>query len=115
MLWRDASVPVAKVDHATGEIDGQAVASGAKLPSAASLARFGRRPASMYSLALRGSKPSSPTTTTRLTLALPRRGAVTMRMAALNGHTRMMAKASRKVPSSTSTEPAAAKPAPGPM
>jgi hypothetical protein len=86
MLWRDASTPVAKVDHATGEIDGQAVRSEWKHPSSASFDRLGIRPSLMYFRARPGSKPSSPSTITRFARAGPRFTAVSARPKALIGH-----------------------------
>ena len=51
----------------------------------------------------------------RLTLAFALPRIVKTRTTAFSGQISMMPKASRKVPASTSKEPAAANPAPGPM
>jgi hypothetical protein len=115
MLCRDASVPVANVDHATGEIDGHAVSRFEKTPRSASFFRCGRRPASMSLRAIRGSNPSSPITTTRSYFEGPRLRPNTARNATLNGQIAMIPNARKNVPSSTSSDPAAANPAPGPM
>ncbi len=115
MLWREASTPVVNVDQATGEIDGQAVASSWKQPSAASFVKFGRRPCCMYSRARFGSKPSSPITTTRLAFAGRSRTGVTSRQTALIGQIRMIPSDIRNVPTRTNPVPTTAKPAPGPM
>ena len=73
MLWREASTPVAKVDQATGEIEGIDVPRAEWQPCSWSRAKLGMR--SAYFAAIFGSNPSSPMTTTRFTFALvfPRR------------------------------------------
>jgi hypothetical protein len=49
MPWRPGSRPVMNVDQATGLCGGLAVASDAKVPRLASLARFGSRPRAIRS------------------------------------------------------------------
>jgi len=69
MPWRDGSVPVVKLDHATGDIDGFEVSSGRKTPSAASFSKFGMRPSRMNLVVRPGSMPSIPTMMTRFACA----------------------------------------------
>ena len=71
MPWPPGSIPVMKVDHATGLSGGMLVASGANPPSEASRAKFGSRPSSMCVCSRPWSMPSIPSTMTFLSLAPP--------------------------------------------
>ncbi len=64
-----ASTPVAKVDQATGDMEGTLVSSGRKTPRSASFWKFGMRPSRMNFVSRPGSMPSRPRITTRLARA----------------------------------------------
>jgi hypothetical protein len=64
MLWRLASTPVEKVDHATGDMEGLLVSSFRNTPRSANFWKFGMRPSRMNFVARPGSIPSRPRITT---------------------------------------------------
>jgi len=104
------------VDQATGDMEGVLVARGRKTPLSASFWKFGSRPSRMRRVAMPGSIPSSPSTTMRFAWAclkgFPTR---ISRHTKLIGQVSTVTRASAKVASRTSREPANANPAPGPM
>ncbi len=115
MLCRDASTPVAKVDHATGDIDGHAVSRSLKEPWSASLRKLGSFPSSMNPFVMTGSSPSSPSTIARLISLGPRRCRARIRRRSVrNGHEMSEPRARKNVMKTTASEPTTAKPAPGP-
>jgi hypothetical protein len=69
MPWLEGSVPVAKVDQATGDMEGFEVSSARKTPRSASREKLGKRPSLMSLVAMPGSIPSRPRMTTRFTCA----------------------------------------------
>src|SRR3990172_3976529 len=116
MPWRAGVSPVANDDHATGEMDGQVVESGMKLPDSISLLKFGILPWPAYSFVSFGSSPSSPTTTTRPTsVFLYPFFLLSAKMSALAGHIASAAAAMNIAANMTKNEPTNANPAPGPM
>ncbi len=105
--------PVEKVDHATGEIGGQVLPSGEKLPCPASALKLGSRPASISRRARRGSMPSSPITTQRRKRPCgPRRKSAA---SSRNGRLSRISMPSSNAPKKIRNDPITAKPAPGPM
>src|ERR1041385_2142564 len=71
MLCLPGFTPVAKDDHATGEIGGHVVVSREKVAFLRRAAKVGNSPRSIMRVATPGSRPSSPMITTRLAWGLP--------------------------------------------
>ncbi len=115
MLCLAGWTPVANDDHATGDTDGNVVASGAQVPVAARRAKLGSLPAAISRSVSLGSCPSKPTMTRRRTHGRACRRRRTTRRSARNGHSTSETMAARKVTKATRNEESSANPAPGPM
>ena len=103
-------------DQATGDSGGQVVPSRAYVPCSHSAARFGNKPCAIYSSTNNGSRPSSPSTTTRRTFRRrlarrPRHQRNVLRI----GHVTSANSAVAMAINTARNEPASAIPAPGPM
>ena len=116
MLCRAGLTPVAKVDQATGDSDGNVVRRRWNDPCSRSLARLGSLPSAMKRSVRRGSRPSRPRKISRLTRALrkPRFLPISFR-AARNGHRTNDTAVRKNETARPRNEPKNAKPVPGPM
>ncbi len=115
MLCLPGFVPVWNEDHATGEMDGSVVPSGLKQPCLRSASRCGSFPSASIRSVSVWSRPSSPSTTTRLNRPRGAPPPKSARHSRRIGQVRSISSAEKNAAITGQAAPAMVKPAPGPM